>query len=529
MLKNIKNITIVGGGSAGWMTAAMLIKMFPNMNIVTIESPDVPIVGVGESTLLAMKQYADILGIDDKVFMPAADASYKLSIKFSGFGEKDDAGFHYPFGAPYTEGTYHGLRDWYLKKATNPDLPSADMARSYFPSMALIENNKFSDNTSGSFENFTVKHCATYHFDAVKFANWLRESYCKPKGVVHIPATVTHIETGDNGIEHLMLSNGNKHTSDLYIDCTGFKSLLLDGALKEEFISYENILPNNRAWATRVAYKDKERELEPFTSCTAIDNGWVWNIPLWSRIGTGYVYSDKYITPDQALEQFKQYLMSDKVVCPKSREEVDALEYRDIPMRVGIHKRLFVKNVVAIGLSAGFIEPLESNGLFSVNVFLEKLVKILSTGSINQYDKDMFNAACRNVFKNFSEFVAMHYALSSRNDTQYWEDNTNREYCNDIVDLTPAANQVGFFDFYMKRMINPVLNPSDGSIWISTGMNRPIVDVMEEAKQNFYTPVPTKQFYAQSFETMDINKTKWNKAAEKEPSLCKYLETNIFK
>ena len=147
---------------------------------------------------------------------------------------------------------------------------------------------------------------------------------------------------------------------------------MIEEALKEEFIPYGDMLPNNRAWATRMPYKDKEREMEPFTNSTALGHGWSWNIPSWERLGTGYVYSDKYISKEDALEEFKLYLMSDKMICPRTRKEVDDMEYRDIPMRVGIHKHTFVKNCVAIGLSAGFIEPLESNGLFSVHEFLFK-------------------------------------------------------------------------------------------------------------------------------------------------------------
>ena len=141
----------------------------------------------------------------------------------------------------------------------------------------------------------------------------------------------------------------------MYIDCTGFKSLLLDKTLKEPFESYADLLPNDSAWATKLNYKNKEKELVSYTNCTAIENGWVWNIPLWSRIGTGYVYSSKFVDDETALKQFKKHL---------NNEDIEA---HNIKMRVGIHNRLWVKNVVAIGLSAGFIEPLESNGLFTVH------------------------------------------------------------------------------------------------------------------------------------------------------------------
>ena len=146
------------------------------------------------------------------------------------------------------------------------------------------------------------------------------------------------------------------------------------------------MLPNNSAWATRKPYKDKRNELVAYTNCTAIENGWVWNIPLWSRIGTGYVYSDKFVDDDTALKQFQKHLGTDE------------LEFKKIKMRVGIHEKLWHKNVAAIGLSAGFIEPLESNGLFSVHEFVIKLVRALNREKVSQWDKDNYTYQCNKQF-----------------------------------------------------------------------------------------------------------------------------------
>ena len=150
-------------------------------------------------------------------------------------------------------------------------------------------------------------------------------------------------------------------------------------------------MPNNKAWATHIDYTDKEKQLNGVTNATALKNGWVWNIPLWSRIGTGYVYSSKFIDDDSALKEFKKHLGKND------------LEFKNIKMRTGIHKRLWVKNVVAIGLSAGFIEPLESNGLFSVHEFLIKLLRNIRGENISQWDKDNFNFQCKHLFKEFAE------------------------------------------------------------------------------------------------------------------------------
>jgi tryptophan halogenase len=528
MIKPINNIVIVGGGSAGWMTAAILIKAYPEKNITLIESPNVPIVGVGESTIAQINDYIQFLEIDEKDFMSFTDASYKLSIKFTDFYEKDAGGFHYPFATPVTDNTVDGIHDWFVKKALYPDTPVTDFVQCYYSAAALFENNKYSNNEHGKFDNYDPTFHSAYHFDATKFGTWLRERYAVPRGVKHIQANVTDIKVGNDGVEHLTLDNGQQVTANLFVDCTGWKSLLLAGALEEPFDSYADMLPNNRAWATRVPYKDKEAELEPFTNCTAIGHGWVWNIPLWSRIGTGYVYSDKYITPEAAKEEFKQFLMSDKVVCPKTREEVDALEFRDVPMRVGIHRRTWVKNVVAIGLSAGFIEPLESNGLFSVHEFLFKLVKSLQRPAVTQWDIDVYNASCLNIFRNFAEFVALHYALSIRNDTEYWRDNNRRTYSPGLPSLEPQSFQ-GFYDLQHAKMFTNQVPTHAGITRISVGMNYPILDPITLKGYEIRDKVNHKEIFSESFKMFEKKKMFWNSLADYEPTLYKYLQTNIYK
>ena len=345
----INEIVIVGGGSSGWMTAATLIKAFPNKKITLIESKDVPTVGVGESTLGFIRRWTRFIELDEDDFFKYTDASYKLSIKFTDFYKKDSGGFHYPFGRTVMDAGRNGYDDWFLKKYIYPDTPVDDFVRSLFPGAALFENNKFSTNPYGELDNFNIQTDVAYHFDAAKFGMWLRDRYCLPKGVARIEATVEDIKTNDSGIQYLVLDNGSLVSADLFIDCTGFKSLLLGQALNEPFDSYSELLPNNSAWATQIQYKDKERELEGFTNCTAIENGWCWNIPLWSRLGSGYVYSDTFVSDEDALVQFKKYLMSNKMIVPRTQKEIDELSFKNIKMRVGIHNRTFVKNVVAIG------------------------------------------------------------------------------------------------------------------------------------------------------------------------------------
>lgn len=527
MIKPWNNVVIVGGGSAGWMTAAMLIKAFPEKNITLVESPSVPIVGVGESTLAHIKDYIEFLEIDEKDFMSYTDASYKMSIKFTDFYEKDAGGFHYPFGEPVLADTLEGLQDWLYKKAIYPDTPVQDFARCYFPAMSLIEQNKFSLNPNNVFHDFNPKFHVAYHFDATKFGQWLAEKYAKPKGVKHILQDVLNINLNDSGIESLDLLDGSKIKADLYIDCTGWRSLLLGKALKEPFNSYEDMLPNNRAWAVRLPYKDKEKELEPFTNCTAIDNGWVWNIPLWSRIGTGYVYSDKFVDTETAKKEFKSHLQSNKMICPRSEEDIEKLDFKDVQMRVGIHHRTWVKNVVAIGLSAGFIEPLESNGLFSVHEFLFKLVKSLQRPAITKWDVDVYNASCLNIFRNFAEFVALHYALSIRNDTAYWKANGDRTYSPGLESLEPQSFQ-GFYDLQHRKMFTRLLPNNAGISRIAVGMNYMTLDQIDYLTELKRDKNGHFQRLMRHLHILENKKEFWREAAKNEISLYNFLKQNIY-
>ena len=525
-------IVIVGGGSAGWMTAATLVTAFPEKNIYVIESKDVPTVGVGESTIGGIRRWTRYIGLDESIFFPETDASLKLSIKFTDFYKKDAGSFHYPFGKALVDGDRNPFFDWQLKKYYYPETPIEDFVRCIFPGAALFENNKFSLNNLGEFDNFDAGDDVAYHFDATKFGNWLRDNYCVPNGVKHVFGTVIETPTDDLGIKHLVLDNGDIVTADLFIDCTGFKSLLLAGALEEPFHSLAEMLPNNRAWATRIPYENKDLELEGFTNCTAIENGWCWNIPLWSRIGTGYVYSDNFISAEDAKEEFKRYLMSDKMIIPRTREQVDALEFRDIKMRVGIHERTFVKNVAAIGLSAGFIEPLESNGLFSVHEFLFKLLDILQRGDISQFDRDMYNVSVRDLFDGFSKFVALHYALSHRDDTPYWKAINVKEFkdtkSNDPY--TPYQTKAGaFYNMGWRYMEEWVHNYGMGGItYIATGMN---VRMMNDARIEDMSYRYKRDYFSEIEDidrAWDIKKARWNKAAETAPTLKQYLEDTFY-
>jgi hypothetical protein len=515
---NVRDIIIVGGGSSGWMTAASLIKEFPNKKITLIESPNTPTVGVGESTIGGIRNWTKWLGVDDKQFLKFTDGSYKLSIKFTDFCKKGEE-FHYPFGSPILDGNLFKLNDWWFKKMLYPETPYSDYADCNFSQMALVNSNKLLYNKDKKIPFNFLKDTA-FHFDATKFGIWLKDFFCIPKNVKHIKEEIVSIEQDENGIKSL----NNKYSADLYIDCTGFKSLLLDKTLKESFESYSDMLPNNSAWATRIPYVDKEKELVSYTNCTAIENGWVWNIPLWSRIGTGYVYSDKFISDEDALIQFKEYLMRSN---PIKLVPCNDLEFKKIKMRVGIHKRLFVKNVVAIGLSAGFIEPLESNGLFTVHEFLTRLIRNLQRENITQWDRDNFNYDCKILFKNFAEFVALHYALSQRNDTEYWRSHNNKNWEDKIYDLSPTGIN-GIFQAMKNRTHFYEHSKDDGIHCIAAGMHWSPTDLHSILYSNQLTKKQCMEIYKPCILQLNKRKKIWVNSVKDELSLFEFLKKNIY-
>jgi hypothetical protein len=510
------------------MTAATLCKVAPDKEITVIESPNHSIIGVGESTILDIKFWTSLIGVSDKDLLKATNGSYKMGIKFTDFYKKDDGGYHYPFVTDfYFKDSRDKGQDWFFKKAIYPDTPVQDFARTYVSHMPLIENGKMSYNENNEFDGFVFDRDVAYNFDATQFGLFLRDYVCAPNGVRVISGEVVDAHLNEQGIEYLTLSNGETVTADLFIDCTGFKSLLLEGYLKEPFIPFDDLLPNNRAWAARVPYKNKDLEMESFANPTAIETGWCWNLPLWSRLGSGYVYSDKFVSKEEALQQFKNYLMSDKLVIPRTKEEVESLEFKDVPFRVGTHQRIWVKNVVAIGLSGGFLEPLESNGLYTVQAFLYYLLKVLEKERINQFDVDVFNTGCRRVFTNFSQFLALHYVLTTRTDTPYWKHQQSRSVDPSIIELIPTEN-LGFSDLEKRKTFLNTADLSLGISWISTGMRFFILDKITQRLIEHNNAVDHKKMFDPYFIAQEKTKKRWQAAAEKELTHYEFLKKYIY-
>lgn len=464
MKKKIEKIVIVGGGSAGWMTAALLTSKFPNINFTLVESPDQPVIGVGESTLGTLNLFLALLNLKDEEWMEQVNGTHKLSIQFTDFYKVGET-FYYPFGTKDTKNTISGLMDWYIKKVLYPETSWNDYYECVYSSMPLIYQNKICDNITHKLDGYHFGNDAAYHMDAIQFGQFLKNKFAIPNGLEHIQQHVDSVELDEDGyVDHLVLKNGQLVNGDLFIDCTGFRSLLLEQTLGVEFTSFNDILPNDYAWTCHVPYHDKELEMKNVTNCTAYNNGWVWNIPLYTRIGSGYVFSSKFISTDDALDEYKAYLNSDKMDY-YDPNRADNLEFKLIKIKNGCHAKCWEKNVVGVGLSYAFIEPLESTGLFSVQEMLILLYQMLDREVISKAQIDQFNYMANLTMESFKVFVSLHYLMSSRRDTPYWRHVTGDiELDWRLIDKNLKELKTMASDLSVAMLSDHNLGPTDGGI-----------------------------------------------------------------
>ncbi len=462
----VESICILGGGSAGWMTAASISKFIPKMWVSLVESPDVGTIGVGESTIGHFNSFLRAMEIKDEDWMAECNATYKTSIKFTDWNKPGEA-FHYPFGGYDFSETPNGTMDWFNWAARDPDNTKAsDFAEFYHPSVAMINQNKITRNKNNEVPGFNFDNDTAYHMDATLFGVFLKNTFCS--GVSHIRDHIESIPLDSDGAVNKLVGRKGEYEADLYIDCTGFTSVLLDKTLHVPFNDFNDVLLNDRACAAQIPYIDKNTEMESVTNCTAIESGWVWNIPLYTRIGTGYVYSSKYATEEEAEEQFRAHLAKTD---SKSAEEAKVFHLK---IRHGIHDKSWVKNVVGIGLASGFIEPLESTGLMLTHENILFLIRALTRrdAQVNKIDVDCFNDSVRTTMEGFRQFISQHYAFAGRCDTPYWKAiTTSVSYCKPLEDFSRISEptddtfkQVSF-DLNVRR----VIDESGGLIYILAG------------------------------------------------------------
>ncbi len=431
-----KSVVIVGGGTAGWMTAAYLKAAFGDqLSVTLVESKNVPTIGVGEASFSTIRHFFAYLGLDETDWMPDCHGTYKLAIRYENWRAKGHY-FYHPFErSRVIEGV--SLADWWLHKRPSADydkdcsvvaaLCEAKRSPRYFEG-TLLERD-FVEYGSEQVSRSTLAEQSTqfpyaYQFDATLLARLLT-GYSTDRGVRHVLDDVVEAEVDERGyIKHVRTKESGDLAGDLYIDCTGFRGMLLNKTLGVPFLSYQDSLPNDSAVALRVPIDMAEREMDPYTRATAQDAGWIWTIPLFGRIGTGYVYASDYCTPDEAERTLREF------VGPAA----DDLSANHIRMRVGRSENSWVNNCVAIGLSSGFVEPLESTGIFFIQNAIEQLVKHFPGGQDDDKLRKSYNRQVANVMDGVREFLVLHYFAAKRNDNQYWRDAKTREMPDGLAD-----------------------------------------------------------------------------------------------
>ncbi|SFR03683.1 tryptophan halogenase [Lentzea waywayandensis] len=421
----LKNVVVVGGGTAGWMTASYLTAAFGDrINVTLVESARVGAIGVGEATFSTVRHFFEYLGLEEKEWMPACNATYKLAIRFENWREPGHH-FYHPFERQRVVDGFP-LTDWWLR-----DNRSGRFDKDCFLVGTLCDDLKSPRHRDGelfegglgqrsayrtTLSEQTTQFPYAYHFDATLVANYLRD-YAVARGVTHVLDDVLDVTLDDRGwISHVVTKEHGNLTGDLFIDCTGFRSLLLGKALAEPFVSYQDSLPNDSAVALRVPQDMENRGLRPCTTATAQDAGWIWTIPLFDRIGTGYVYAGDYISPEEAERTLRAFV-------GPAAEHADA---NHIKMRIGRSSRHWVNNCVAIGLSSGFVEPLESTGIFFIQHAIEQLVKHFPDARWDDGLRTSYNRLVNNVMDGVREFLVVHYYAAKRQDNQYWKDTKTR-------------------------------------------------------------------------------------------------------
>ncbi len=420
-----QSIVIVGGGSAGWMSAAAFASQLPSEHyqITLVESADIGTVSVGEATIPGILEFNQMLGINEAEFLSYTKGSFKLGILFRDWYQKGHQYMH-PFG-PYGVNIQGVPFHHYLLKdfiGSTPDTPEdlSPYSIEYFSAL----NNKFSHPQQQSRSPLaSIKYA--YHFDATLYADFLRQHAIK-RGVIHIQDDVTNVnQHNNNDIASIELANHAPIQGDLFIDCTGFKGLLINETLGVGFEDWREYLPCDSAIAQP---SESLPSIKPYTISSAHENGWQWQIPLQHRVGNGFVYASDFLSEQDAIDQLAQQLPSSALNEPRTLRWIN-----------GKRKQVWQNNCVAIGLSAGFIEPLESTGLQLIQSNIVRLLSMWPNMPIDSSVRSQFNDYTNQEIDYIRDFVILHYVATKRSDSEFWQ------HCANIKTPEHLANKMALY------------------------------------------------------------------------------------
>lgn len=407
----LNSVVIVGGGTAGWLTACIIAAEHgPSASVSLVESPDIPTIGVGEGTWPSMRSTLQKIGIQEVDFLAACDASFKQGTEFRNWVYSDRSHcYHHPFSLPAEYASLNLAEHWLLSEV------DSDFCRSVTPQGDAILADRAPKSVGVPDYAFQLNY--GYHFDAGKFAALLMRHATERLGVKHILANLTAVHLDEEGaIASVDLDRAESMTGQLFVDCTGQKGLLIGDALGVPLDSLAHVLPNDRAVVTQVPYSISDNEIASATRSTAQSAGWIWDIGLQSRRGVGYVHSSAFISEDEAIDTLRDYVRASQ---PQLSEQ--DFKVRTVPFTPGKRRVFWQKNCVAIGLSAGFIEPLEASAIALIEQAATKVSEALPLDQQSMgLEAAQFNQRMHEQWDQISEFLQLHYALSQRSDSEYW-------------------------------------------------------------------------------------------------------------
>jgi tryptophan halogenase len=419
----IRKIVIVGGGTAGWMAAAPLAqRLGQRCEIVLVESPEIGTIGVGEATLPTIRFYNNALQLDNADFIRKTQATFKLGIDFQDWGHIGNRFFHGfgDFGPPINGQSPH--HHWLRLARAFDKMPSLE---NWSMATRMAYDNKFTMPTNAQ-PDVTDAFSFGFQFDAGLYAAYLRD-YATARGATRIEGMIVdvdqHPETGF--VTGVRLRDGRTIEGDLFIDCSGFRGLLIEGTLKAGYEDWSEHLPCNSALAVPCA---RVEPVTPYTRSTAKGSGWLWRIPLQHRTGNGHVYSNAFTTDDAARQDLLDGL-----------DGAALDEPRQLRFVTGRRKKSWVKNVVAVGLSAGFVEPLESTSISLIETAVGKLIELWPDRDFRPELAAEFNRVMGGRYESVRDFIILHYKLTKRDDTEFWR------YCANMTIPDSLAHQIELF------------------------------------------------------------------------------------
>jgi tryptophan halogenase len=400
----IEDIIIVGGGTAGWMAAAAMSRFMNNgyTRVTLIESEEIGTVGVGEATIPPIINFNRMLGLDDDEFLRETQGTYKLGIEFVNWGGVGERYFH-PFGEHGEDLNGIHFHQLYLRERKRRVLPDIS---AWSMSAVAASKGRFARPPADARFPLAQLYYA-FHFDASLYAKYLRR-YAERGGVRRIEGKIVDValRPEDGFVQSVTLASGQTIAGDLFLDCSGFRGLLIEETLGTGYEDWTKWLPADRAIAVPTALAGPP---EPYTRATAHASAWQWRIPLQHRMGNGIVYSSQFLDDDDAQRILLANLEADPIADP-----------RRLRFTTGRRKASWNKNVIAMGLSSGFVEPLESTSIHVVQAAISRLIALFPDKHFNPVERDEFNRQIRDLYEDIRDFIVLHYKATTRTDSDFW-------------------------------------------------------------------------------------------------------------